>query len=457
MPYTDEDTNMEEYSDGYSTEELPNDTFEGSDSESGDEHETPQPPFTKPDGDFCLGNDIALTKQWERVRAERDLSQQNKRLSHSANILRTSAYRPSRRSLSQSTSSIPTVHKIQPQNFDSLRPPTPVSKSKSISMNFACPPVPKPIPMAVPDLKEGSPVFSRSKKQSSSKLRSKSFLSCSTNSTFPAPNFAVPVPLDIQKSKENILNLAPSTNFQLEGKARSMNADDLDVAPESSIFFGARRTVSDLGFPSPAVLDRKSLQRRSTGSSLYPKKLPSRIKDACEFISASTVVNLLQGEYVDKFDQVLIVDCRYTYEYQGGHIPNAISILPAERDERLRELFLTNPEPKNRVAIVFHCEFSSKRGPATYRRLRELDREAHGCNYNDLYYPYLYVMEGGYQNFFQAYPQVCQGVYVEMKDKRFKKELTDNKKREKLVSGKLNDQVPWEFHEEEAFPVRTKV
>ena len=33
------------------------------------------------------------------------------------------------------------------------------------------------------------------------------------------------------------------------------------------------------------------------------------------------VVDVISGKYDDSIGSVLIVDCRYPYEYDGGHVP----------------------------------------------------------------------------------------------------------------------------------------
>ena len=62
----------------------------------------------------------------------------------------------------------------------------------------------------------------------------------------------------------------------------------------------------------------------------------------------------------------MIVDCRFDYEYQGGHIKTAININdPAQ----MKEFFLKDRETIERLmstVIIFHCEFSQKRGPEMY-------------------------------------------------------------------------------------------
>lgn len=59
-----------------------------------------------------------------------------------------------------------------------------------------------------------------------------------------------------------------------------------------------------------------------------------------------------------------IIDCRYPYEYAGGHIRGAENIW---RQEDLLEKFFSEhlqyPQEEVREIFIFHCEFSSKRGP----------------------------------------------------------------------------------------------
>lgn len=65
-------------------------------------------------------------------------------------------------------------------------------------------------------------------------------------------------------------------------------------------------------------------------------------------------------------DEYLILDCRYPYEYEGGHIRGAQNVW--NRDT-LQNQFFTTPEytaDSKRRIIIFHCEFSSKRGPDMY-------------------------------------------------------------------------------------------
>ncbi len=82
--------------------------------------------------------------------------------------------------------------------------------------------------------------------------------------------------------------------------------------------------------------------------------------------------DLLKGNYSDVVDHFTIIDCRFPYEYKGGHIKGAKNIW--KEDECLNLFFdgsLQHPQEGHREIFVFHCEFSSKRGPKMYVSMGE--------------------------------------------------------------------------------------
>ncbi|XP_064007318.1 M-phase inducer phosphatase 2 isoform X2 [Pogoniulus pusillus] len=142
-----------------------------------------------------------------------------------------------------------------------------------------------------------------------------------------------------------------------------------------------------------------------------------------KYISPEMMVAVLTGQFSSLIESCVIVDCRYPYEYEGGHIKGAVN-LPLERD--VEEFLLKKPivpfDASKRVIVIFHCEFSSERGPRMCRFIREKDR---ACNeYPNLHYPELYVLKGGYREFFPQYQSHCEPQdYRPMHHEDFKEDL----------------------------------
>ena len=126
-------------------------------------------------------------------------------------------------------------------------------------------------------------------------------------------------------------------------------------------------------------------------------------------ISTDTMAALLAGEYSHIFDRIVICDCRFVYEYDGGHIKGAIHISdPA----KIRETFFSDVTAN--TAFIFHCEFSSCRGPDVASLFRKIDRKLNENQYPNLHYPHVFVLHGGYKDFFEDHPEMCDGGYVKM-------------------------------------------
>ncbi|NXB05447.1 MPIP2 phosphatase, partial [Cnemophilus loriae] len=142
-----------------------------------------------------------------------------------------------------------------------------------------------------------------------------------------------------------------------------------------------------------------------------------------KYISPGTLAAVLTGHFSSFIESSIIVDCRYPYEYEGGHIKGAVN-LPLQRD--VEEFLLVQPivplDASKRVIIIFHCEFSVERGPKMCKFLRERDRCCH--EYPQLHYPELYVLKGGYREFFFQFPSHCEPRdYRPMEHPAFKEEL----------------------------------
>ncbi|CAH8478460.1 unnamed protein product [Heterobilharzia americana] len=165
-----------------------------------------------------------------------------------------------------------------------------------------------------------------------------------------------------------------------------------------------------------SVINVNNISELHSKNAEYKPKLISR----CKAISP----NLLKT--INK--RVVIVDCRYPYEYNAGHIRGAINLadwpslcqyffgakqINESSVTDMHSLSLSLPKllvgPKpSRTLFVLHCEFSSKRAPELFQLLRNHDRTLNFSSYPALRYPQVYILHGGYAAFFKGYPHLCQ-------------------------------------------------
>lgn len=158
-----------------------------------------------------------------------------------------------------------------------------------------------------------------------------------------------------------------------------------------------------------------------------------------ECISTETAGELLRGaEHMrGLYDRVVVIDCRFQYEFDGGHIQvpphlaDWIQVLhiPPHESQTAMDLFFngggSRPLPamsigQDRVCTIFHCEFSQRRGPEMHQKVRSEDRRRAGLNWPQLYYSEMYVIDLGYKTFWETFPDLCQpSAYVAERDERF--------------------------------------
>ncbi|WWC96979.1 hypothetical protein V866_003856 [Kwoniella sp. B9012] len=155
-------------------------------------------------------------------------------------------------------------------------------------------------------------------------------------------------------------------------------------------------------------------------------------EDGLVRITPNTLQELLAGKYHSRVKRYHIIDCRFDYEYEGGHIEGAINV---KSMDALDQLLLSEskgvhangnalPMPSRsgeleegeQVVLVFHCEFSAKRAPTFAKHLRSRDRLINNALYPKIFYPEVYILEGGYCGFYQSQPDRCNGGYTPMDD-----------------------------------------
>ncbi|KAF8968373.1 hypothetical protein BDZ97DRAFT_1916212 [Flammula alnicola] len=147
-------------------------------------------------------------------------------------------------------------------------------------------------------------------------------------------------------------------------------------------------------------------------------------EDGLMRISSQTMDDLLDGKYNDDITDFHVIDCRFDYEYNGGHIPGAVNINTTTAvEELLLGPSLTKPRPSvsgdktRKTILVFHCEFSAKRAPTFAKHLRAKDRATNNHMYPKIHYPEVYILEGGYCQYFRTSSHRCEPpAYVTMDD-----------------------------------------
>lgn len=152
----------------------------------------------------------------------------------------------------------------------------------------------------------------------------------------------------------------------------------------------------------------------------YIPKLPSFVPadepESLPRISQATMIDILDSKYSSEYERVLVIDCRFEYEFNGGHIDSAVNF----NDKQLlaSELFGEHAPPTNTL-LIFHCEYSVHRAPLTANFIRSHDRAVNAVNYPKLTYPEIYILDGGYSQFFSQHPAKCfPQNYVEMNDQQ---------------------------------------
>lgn len=128
-----------------------------------------------------------------------------------------------------------------------------------------------------------------------------------------------------------------------------------------------RKSVSMNDASIMSALSRSSSEPNLIGDFTRPFCLPTiegRHSDL-KSISAETMRKLVLGDFDNSVASFKVIDCRYPYEFQGGHIRGALNLYTHE--QIIEEFVNKKTEPAvdvtKRDILVFHCEFSSERGP----------------------------------------------------------------------------------------------
>lgn len=91
-----------------------------------------------------------------------------------------------------------------------------------------------------------------------------------------------------------------------------------------------------------------------------PHFTPPNEPDSLPRITDATLIDVLNGDYDHMYDEKVIIDCRFEYEYDGGHIEGAVNY--CDKEVLAERLFNASSSSSNTL-LILHCEYSAHRAP----------------------------------------------------------------------------------------------
>ncbi|KAM3139867.1 m-phase inducer phosphatase [Paramecium bursaria] len=231
---------------------------------------------------------------------------------------------------------------------------------------------------------------------------------------------------------EEVTTIGSKLSFEKLFNSQSPNTKKLIVENEGlflkkkAVSVSSEATSPDIKYQqssmlpllTPSLIKLNPFQNVKAESQNEPLKFDSIEREGVRFVDPQIIANY-------KEDDIQILDCRYQFEYQGGHIQNALNL---NNPLEIQEYLFQNEQTKK--IIVLYCEFSIRRSVRIYKYIRNQDRQIN--EYPLLIYPNLYVIDKGYANFYKNYNDLCDGSYTLMTDisqeSNFLKQQAENEK-----------------------------
>ncbi|CEF63707.1 M-phase inducer phosphatase family and Rhodanese-like domain-containing protein [Strongyloides ratti] len=241
----------------------------------------------------------------------------------------------------------------------------------------------------------------------------------------------------IPRRKRIDISFENDTSFNESPKARISKTKSTSFIPKRKAAFSAFTSSLSIGCLSEAHTS-ENYYNEDFVYSLPLVERPQKPSSAYGSISGETLVNLMTKLGNDFQEKYILIDCRYPYEYEGGHVSGAMNFYTPEK---IDNMFFPEDEClakciKNKVPI-FYCEFSQKRGPGMADALRAADRIRN--RYPTVSYREIYVLDRGYKKFFteDKFFDYCNPVsYIPMLHPDYNSELEKYKHIHKSKTGK---------------------
>ena len=114
--------------------------------------------------------------------------------------------------------------------------------------------------------------------------------------------------------------------------------------------------------------------------------------------------------------QLLIVDCRWPYEYLAGHVKSAVNYY--EGIKLKNDLFLGKGgyNLTDDVDIFFYCQYSQVRAVRMSNYMRHLIKN-HNCCRD------IFVVDGGFDRIYNSYRDIVDGKYIAEKNVDYQQQM----------------------------------
>jgi hypothetical protein len=153
---------------------------------------------------------------------------------------------------------------------------------------------------------------------------------------------------------------------------------------------------SSMPLPLPDLDELDDQPAANCGSSLPDLALPITGPPAFPHrITCETLGRLLRLELDAAFDAIVVWDCRFACEYTTSHVYGARNLI---RFAQLSQMY--EHLRGRRCCIIFYSDTSRDRAPTWMHVLRTFDRMTPGQGFNNVAFPEIYLLDGGFRRFY---------------------------------------------------------
>lgn len=168
------------------------------------------------------------------------------------------------------------------------------------------------------------------------------------------------------KRQEHSFDISPNNTKRAKFEDNKENEEEIPAVPSVPIRPLLRRDFHSTEETIKFAVHKSSTEPDLIGDFSKNFFLPltqGRHQDL-KSITPATLARLINGDFDNNVASYKVIDCRYPYEFEGGHIGGALNVYTKEQCiDLLRNFSGAGEDPLKRNILVFHCEFSSERGP----------------------------------------------------------------------------------------------